>query len=33
MAGKKTLDYYMALPYQEVIVAAKEEAMWAIFPN
>ena len=24
MAEKKTLDYYMALPYQEVIVAAKE---------
>lgn len=33
MAGKKTLDYYMALPYQEVIVAAKEGGYVGYIPE
>ena len=33
MAGKKTLDYYMALPYQEVIVAAKEGGYVGYIPG
>ena len=33
MAEKKTLDYYMALPYQEVIVAAKEGGYVGYIPE
>ena len=33
MAGKKTVEYYMALPYQEVIVAAKEGGYVGYIPE
>lgn len=33
MTGKKTIEYYMALPYQEIIVAAREGGYVGYIPE